>query len=72
MAVPYKSLSFFQRTSKTFAKYIASGMDLVQHEILARSFRPLRFLYIEARQIYDALEYKYTPYFMKKSVVPEK
>ncbi|MFW5759207.1 MAG: IS1634 family transposase [Bacteroidota bacterium] len=27
---------------------------------------------VEARQIYDALGYKYTPYFMKKSVVPEK
>lgn len=27
---------------------------------------------VEAKQIYDALGYKYNPYFMKKSVVPEK
>ena len=27
---------------------------------------------VEAKQIYDALGYKYTPYFLKKSVVPEK
>lgn len=27
---------------------------------------------MEAKQIYDALGYKYNPYFMKKSVVPEK
>lgn len=27
---------------------------------------------VEAKQIYDALDYKHNPYFMKKSVVPEK
>ena len=27
---------------------------------------------VQAKQIYDALDYKYSPYFMKKSVVPEK
>lgn len=27
---------------------------------------------LEAKQIYDAMNYQYTPYFMKKSVVPEK
>jgi len=27
---------------------------------------------VQAKQVYDALVYKYAPYFMKKSVVPEK